>query len=306
MATIADRFKHLSTEPIYNTKAVVQRTGIPADTLRAWERRYGIPRPGRTSGRHRAYSERDVAQIGWLRQQTEDGLSISQAVALLISGNGQPDGPDHPAIALENQVQPLTHALISFDFPHADALVSHALDLHPIERVCLELFQPALVLIGVGWHEGSVTIAQEHAATAFIHARLSALVRQSLTTSQRGPILLATAPGERHELGLLMVALFLLRRGWNVTYLGGDLPGDEVVATVAQLRPRLVGLSAAGEETRRHCAALLGALANLPAPPVIGYGGAAFRQPDARAGLPGHYLGADAAEACDQIEALLA
>jgi methanogenic corrinoid protein MtbC1 len=305
MSTITDRFRHLSTEPIYNTKAVVQRTGIPADTLRAWERRYGIPRPGRTSGRHRAYSERDVAQIGWLRQQTDDGLSISQAVALLVSAS-QLDPPNSPAIALENQVQPLLDALLHFDFPHADSIVSHTLDLHPIERVCLELFQPTLVLIGAGWHDGSISIAQEHAATAFIHARLATLMRQALTTSQRGPILLATAPGERHELGLMMVALFLMRRGWNVTFLGSDLPGEEVVATVGRLQPGLVALSAAGDETRAQCAALLDALSSLPDAPIVGYGGAIFSQPEARAGLPGHYLGADAAQACDRIEALLA
>ncbi|HYF64498.1 MAG TPA: MerR family transcriptional regulator [Herpetosiphonaceae bacterium] len=306
MATMTDRFKHLSTEPIYNTKAVVQRTGIPADTLRAWERRYGIPRPSRTRGRHRAYSERDVAQIGWLRRQTEDGLSISQAVALLTSGASQPAALNGPTIALENQVRPLVESLLSFDFPQADTLISLALDLHSIERVCLELFQPALVLIGAGWHDGSITIAQEHAATAFIHARLAALMRQALTTSQRGLILLATAPGERHELGLMMVALFLMRRGWNIAFLGGDLPGAEVVATAIRLQPRLVGVSAAGDESRRRCAALLEALACLPAGPIVGYGGAAYSLPGARAGLPGHYLGADAAEACDQIEALLA
>jgi MerR family transcriptional regulator, light-induced transcriptional regulator len=306
MSTIADRFKHLSTEPIYNTKAVVHRTGIPADTLRAWERRYGIPRPGRTSGRHGAYSERDVAQIGWLRQQTDDGLSISQAVALLVSSASHPDSPTSPAVALENQVQPLLAALLDFDLPRADSIVSHTLDLHPIERVCLELFQPALVLIGEGWHAGSISIAQEHAATAFIHARLATLMRQALTASQRGPILLATAPGERHELGLMMVALFLMRRGWKVTFLGSDLPGEEVVATAGRLQPCLVALSAAGSDTRAQCAVLLAKLSSLPDAPLVGYGGAIFSQPEARAGLPGHYLGADAAQACDRIEALLA
>lgn len=75
-------FDRLHTEPVYNTRAVVQRTGVPADTIRAWERRYGAPAPCRTTGNQRLYSERDLALICWLRDQTRAGLTISQAVAL--------------------------------------------------------------------------------------------------------------------------------------------------------------------------------------------------------------------------------
>ena len=75
-------FERLSGEPIYNTSAVARRTGVPADTFRAWERRYDIPRPGRTSGNQRLYAERDIATISWLREQTASGMTISQAIAL--------------------------------------------------------------------------------------------------------------------------------------------------------------------------------------------------------------------------------
>lgn len=78
-------FDHLRTEPVYNTRAVVQRTGVPADTFRAWERRYGFPVPSRTCGNQRLYSERDIAIISWLRDQTRAGLTISQAVQLFQS-----------------------------------------------------------------------------------------------------------------------------------------------------------------------------------------------------------------------------
>src|SRR5215211_2056979 len=74
---------HLSAAPVFNTKAVAHETGVPADTFRAWERRYGIPRPRRTAGGHRLYSERDIAIIRWLRDRTDDGVNISHAVMLL-------------------------------------------------------------------------------------------------------------------------------------------------------------------------------------------------------------------------------
>src|SRR5215470_3627885 len=69
-----------STTPLFNTKAVVRQTGIPAPTLRAWERRYGILSPQRGPNDYRLYSERDIAIIRWLREQVENGLSISQAI----------------------------------------------------------------------------------------------------------------------------------------------------------------------------------------------------------------------------------
>src|SRR6476620_6848293 len=78
-------FERLSAEPIYNTRAVVRRTGVPADTFRAWERRYGVPSPLRTAGNQRLYSERDIRIITWLREQTAVGLTISQAIHLMRS-----------------------------------------------------------------------------------------------------------------------------------------------------------------------------------------------------------------------------
>src|SRR5436305_11826756 len=68
--------------PLYNTKAVVQQTGIPAPTLRAWERRYTFLSPGRADNSYRRYSERDIVLIRWLKEHVDDGMSISQAIAL--------------------------------------------------------------------------------------------------------------------------------------------------------------------------------------------------------------------------------
>src|SRR5512138_2685637 len=70
----------LSQIPIYNLKAVLKETGIAADTLRAWERRYGVPMPQRTPGGHRLYSQRDIHLIKWLLARQAEGLSISRAV----------------------------------------------------------------------------------------------------------------------------------------------------------------------------------------------------------------------------------
>jgi MerR family transcriptional regulator, light-induced transcriptional regulator len=71
-----------SDNPIFNTKAVVQQTGVPAPTLRAWERRYDILSPERANNDYRLYSERDIATIQWLKERVDEGMAISQAIAL--------------------------------------------------------------------------------------------------------------------------------------------------------------------------------------------------------------------------------
>ena len=68
--------------PIYNLKAVVRQTGLKPDTLRAWERRYGLPSPQRTESGHRLYSQHDVEVIKWLTERQNEGLSIGRAIDL--------------------------------------------------------------------------------------------------------------------------------------------------------------------------------------------------------------------------------
>ena len=72
----------ISSSPTYNLKVVIQETGIAADTLRAWERRYNLPTPKRSPGGHRLYSKRDIEIVKWLIARQNEGLSISRAVDL--------------------------------------------------------------------------------------------------------------------------------------------------------------------------------------------------------------------------------
>ena len=74
--------------PLYSVAAVARQTGVPAVTLRAWERRYGFPRPSRASGGRRLYTQRDIWTVRALRMQTVQGVPISRAIALL--GDGEP------------------------------------------------------------------------------------------------------------------------------------------------------------------------------------------------------------------------
>ncbi|HJT55051.1 MAG TPA: MerR family transcriptional regulator [Ktedonobacteraceae bacterium] len=91
-----------SDVPVFNMKAMVQQSGVAAPTLRAWERRYAILSPERAQNEYRMYSERDIAIIRWLKERIDEGMSISQAIALfrhLQEGHHQLHRED---VSLEN------------------------------------------------------------------------------------------------------------------------------------------------------------------------------------------------------------
>ena len=107
----------LSATPIFNTKAVSIETSVPPDTFRAWERRYGVPRPQRTQGGHRLYSERDITIIRWLRDRTAEGMNISHAVLLLTNALEEDESLILPSAtttrSLDQMVSELSRSLIS-------------------------------------------------------------------------------------------------------------------------------------------------------------------------------------------------
>ncbi len=240
-----------------------------------------------------------------------EGLSISAAVALLRDGLRQQtaDAPAGPAASWPDQspgtcARQLKRALLGFDAARASEVLGEAFGLYAIEQACLEVIQPTLHAIGQGWHEGTVDVAQEHFASGYIRQRLAALLDLSNGADRPQTAVAACAPDDWHELGLLMVALFLARRGWHVLYLGASLPPDGLEQRLELLRPTAVVFSASTAQTATALAAITRRLAELPTPqPLVGYGGQAFEHdPTLRDAVPGLYLGPDAATAVTRLE----
>ena len=298
------------TRPRYNTAAVVRRSGIPAATFRAWERRYGFPKPQRLPAGQRLYSERDVAAIRWLHEQTERGLTISRAVALVLEALA--DAEQQPIEARTGRptadlAADLASALLVADQQRAEAVLAEAFALYPVETVALEVMQPLLVEIGERWHRGELSVADEHYVTNFLLRKVFALLNAYDGGHRGGLIVTACAPGEWHEVGILIVSLFLARRGYRVLYLGPNLPLESLAEELPRLRPDLVCLSAAMRETAE--AMIHGARNLVPGGnggPRLGFGGRAFAtDPELLGELPGEYLGRDAREALATVERLL-
>ena len=300
---------HLSSydnRPVYTIKTVVQETGIPPATLRAWERRYGVLSPGRSEGGYRLYSERDIAILRWLKRQVDYGVSISRAVALLEirhPGGGDAIQPMSSQTSLtEGARSPraisddLLAALMAFEEAGADALLSEAFALYPVEMVAEEVMIPVLVEVGERWHRGEATVVQEHFATAVLRRRLTALFHAYDQPASGRLAITGAAPSEWHDVGILLVSLALRRNGWRVIYLGQNVPAVQLLQEIRRLRPDLVCLSATSRECAGHLVQLYDGVAQLPAPrPHLVFGGRAFNLiPELREQFAGAYIGASA------------
>jgi MerR family transcriptional regulator, light-induced transcriptional regulator len=307
-----DEVARASDRPTYNTAAVEQRTGLRPATFRAWERRYGYPKPRRLPGNQRLYSDQDVAAIRWLQRRTDEGLSISHAIRLLqdrltetiayVPPASEAPAGRPPAVLADA----LLRALIAFDSPAAEAVLNEAFAMYRVEEVCEGVIEPTLVEVGERWHRGELTVATEHYATSFIRRKLFALFNVYETGRGRGLVFTACAPEEWHEVGVLMVSLFLVRHGFKVSYLGASLVPAGLAETLRHHRPDLVLISATSEETAEHLHDIADVIANLPEPrPRLVYGGRGFDDPAFREGLPGVYLGPSASSAVEVVERLL-
>lgn len=304
------QLEQFSNAPVFNTKAVARDTGVPADTFRAWERRYGMPRPQRTPGGHRLYSERDIAIIRWLRDRTNEGVNISHAVLLLTttldaSATDLPIGND-AARAIGQLIDEVVQALTNFDSRQADHILSEAFSIYPFEQVLLELVQPAMVEIGERWHRGEINVAVEHFATQFVRRKLASLLNIFENTARRATVVVGCAPGELHDLGVLLSALFLVRRGWHVIYLGPQVPLFDLLETVQSVKPTLVCLSASTMETALELIPVARGLTEAYPQVHFGYGGRAFNlNPELCNSMPGIFLGQDARELVERAGQLL-
>jgi MerR family transcriptional regulator, light-induced transcriptional regulator len=174
--------------------------------------------------------------------------------------------------------------------------------------VCLQVLQPLLVDVGDRWHAGELSVAEEHYATSFVRGRLFGLLQAYQAPHSRGPLVFtACAPDEWHEVGVLIVSVFLARRGISVRYLGPNLPLEGLAAIVGRHQPAVVVLSAQSRETAHMLRRAAQAVHEGPPPhPRVVFGGQAFNSdPRLRASIEGTYVGPDAAAAVDAIASLV-
>jgi MerR family transcriptional regulator, light-induced transcriptional regulator len=208
-----------------------RRSGVTAELLRAWERRYGLLRPQRSSGGFRLYGPGDEDRIRLMQAHLAEGISAAEAARLALAGT-QTRGAETlsgPAGSPADGLTRLTNALDDFDELEAQAAVDDLLAHFTLDTVLRDVVLPYLHGLGERWARGEVSVAQEHYASSLLRGRLLGLARG--WGRGVGPrVVLAGAPGEQHDLGLITFGLALRARGWSVTFLGQDTPVGDVAA----------------------------------------------------------------------------
>jgi DNA-binding transcriptional MerR regulator len=271
---------------------LARRSGVSADLLRAWERRYGLLEPSRTPGGYRLYSADDEARVRSMRAHLAQGLSAAEAARLArdaptaVAQNG---GTPNPAGALWS-------ALDAFDDAGAQTAFDRLVAMFSIEAVAETAVLPYLRALGDRWRDGDASVAQEHFATGVLRARLLGLARG--WDRGAGPrALLACPSGERHDLGLIILGLALRDRGWRVTFLGPDTPIETIAAAADQLAPDVVVLSSFAREPLVESVTEIAQLAASRPVVLAGPGADAELAERARARL----LAGDPIEAADEL-----
>ena len=239
-----------------NIAALAQRTGVPPDTLRKWEQRYRILQPDRTAGGQRRYSERDVARVQWLRERLDEGYRIGEAATLLGSVDVE------PARSPRDQLTAILELLERGETSEIGLRLDQSFALLGVDETLDAVIRPLLHTVGERWAAGEISVAEEHLVSEAVRSRLGHLLGDA-GGGVRGVAVLACAPGERHELGLMMAAIALRRDGWKVTYHGADTPLEDAVALAQRVSARIVGLSVA---MREHARTLEQALAKTSLP----------------------------------------
>lgn len=238
-----------SRVPRYRIQTVTEMTGVPASTLRAWERRYGVPSPERTSSAYRLYSDADLDVIKRMRDLCASGLAPSEAVQALRVEHAAEELREQPpqVTGVENAFEEATHRLMraieDYDMAAMRAEMARATYLGSCAAVFEGVFAPAMRAVGNLWHQGRITVAQEHLATEVLGGMVRDLLRHVQPEESSRMALLACATHEDHTLPLYGVAFRLAQWGYRTELMGANTPPDALAAAVVALSPDLVGLS---------------------------------------------------------------
>lgn len=229
----------------YNIKAVSNMLGIHAGTLRAWERRYDVVKPVRNDAGHRLYTDEHLKVLKWIIDQVNRGFTVGQAVELLDREEvlQSPEMGTEPVNQIETMKTNIQTALLNFDEITATDHLDHAFNMFSTERVVISILGGILAEVGDLWEKKKILTAHEHYVTAYIRTRIG-MVFQSLPVNGLLPkVICVCAPDETHEIGLLVFTFYLRRRGYDTIYLGGGIPGEDVIKIIEETKASFTVIS---------------------------------------------------------------
>jgi DNA-binding transcriptional MerR regulator/methylmalonyl-CoA mutase cobalamin-binding subunit len=251
------------SDTIHSIKAVARQTGLSPHVIRIWEKRYQAVTPSRTDTHRRLYSDQEIQRLILLRNATAAGHSIGNVARLSDERLRELAARPSAAAAAESAPAVEPSAADTAAAPQNPAEIIDAaikatseLDAAALERVLArasvtlghrgllqKVVAPLAHRVGELWAQGVFKICHEHLASAVIRTLLANSVKLQSPHPSAPTVVVSTPAGQIHELGAAMVAAGAAHIGWRVTYLGPNLPANEIAAAVEQSNARAVALS---------------------------------------------------------------
>jgi len=245
-----------SSKKRHPIQVVARRTGLTVDVLRAWEKRYSVVEPGRSEGGRRLYSDDDIERLRLLRRASKAGRRISQVsslgtdeLATLVREDEREEvesGPEEAlgeATAAELYLKTCLAATERMDAEELEAVLNRALLTLNSQTFIDGLAAPLMRKVGDAWSQGDVRPAHEHVASAVLQRVMARLLDGLQPVTGAPNVVVGTPAGQSHEFGALFAAATAGALGWRVTYLGPNLPAEDIAMAVRDTGADMVALS---------------------------------------------------------------
>ncbi|MEU5583389.1 cobalamin B12-binding domain-containing protein [Streptomyces huasconensis] len=289
------------------TGALARRLGVSPTTLRTWDRRYGLGPATREPGRHRRWSERDIAVVEEMGRLTSLGVPPADAARTALKQGSDPAGPGMPSPreapgaraaspdVFVRQRRGLARAAVRLDAPVVQDLLTGAVERHGLIAAWQEVMVPTLHAVGRKWEEaGDRYVEVEHLLSWHVSRTLHRCAPATDTTPTAPPptatLVLACVPGEQHSLPLEALSAALGELGVPQRMFGAAVPVEAVSAAVRRTGPAVVVLwsqarSTASVPLARHIADTRWGVRGARGRPVVMLGGPGWAGPAVRGAL---------------------
>lgn len=271
-------------DPGLSAGEAARRIGVAATTLRTWDRRYGLGPSYRAPGRHRRYSDDDLARLELMRRLTVEGVAPAEAARIAkatgdltgqasagAAGQAAADGtraepglsPWPPPVRPPATAKGLRRAALALDPAAVDRVLDVAL-AGGVVPAWTTVIAPALRSFGQQYVTAAWYIAAEHVLSGAVSAALSRVPRPPA----RPRIVLACAPAEQHRLPLEALAAALAEHGAASRMLGARMPADALREALVRTGPAAVLIWAHSAATADY-AELAGVCSVRPRPAIV-------------------------------------
>lgn len=225
----------LGTVESFSIGALVKMTGISADTIRTWERRYGYPKAERNEAGHRRYNLETCEFLVLAQRLIARGERPSEILGRSyaeLQAELEPVESLVPAastgVPLEHRAQEFCLSLLlkveKLDGAEVDKVLQSAWNTLGVEVAMQHLVLPLLMEVGDRWEHGRFGVHHEHLFSARLRQFLGQ-EWQEMSAAARGPLVAMSTPiGEEHELGLHVAAIYFALQGCRLLFLGPGTP----------------------------------------------------------------------------------